>query len=123
MNATSAPIPPDVDEFALAGVTPAPSRIVDVPHVAESRAVFECRVTQIVALRTAAGPVTDTRVVFGEVVGVHIDRALLTDDGVYRTALAKPLLRAGGPSNYFTVDEQHRFEMHRPGPGAPPSSP
>lgn len=113
MNITSAVVPPDVDEFALAGLTPAPSRIVDVPHVAESRVVFECRTTQVVHLHTIAGKPTATRVVFGEVVGVHIDSALLAD-GIYQTALADPVLRAGGPVNYFTLDEENRFEMRRP---------
>ena len=106
MNATSETVPPEVDEFALAGLTPASSRIVDVPHVAESRVVFECRTTQVV-------PLQETRMVFGEVVGVHIDSALLVD-GIYQTALADPVLRAGGPVNYFTIDEDNRFEMRRP---------
>lgn len=118
MNATSAPVPPEVDEFALAGVAPARSRVVAVPHVAGSRTVFECRLTQVVALRTAAGGTTATRVVFGEVVGVHIDRSLLVD-GVYQTALADPVLRAGGPSAYFTLDERNRFDLDRPGAGPP----
>ena len=113
MNATSETVPPEVDEFALAGLTPASSRIVDVPHVAESRVVFECRTTQVVPLQTAEGNLTETRMVFGEVVGVHIDSALLVD-GIYQTALADPVLRAGGPVNYFTIDEDNRFEMRRP---------
>ncbi|MEV7652458.1 flavin reductase family protein [Kocuria marina] len=122
MNATSAPVPPEVDEFALAGLTPAPSRIIDVPHVAESRAVFECRTTQIIALATASGAPTTTRVVFGEVVGVHLDHGLLAD-GIYQTALADPVLRGGGPSTYFTLDDRFRFDMTRPGPDGHPSSP
>ncbi|HIY64858.1 MAG TPA: flavin reductase family protein [Candidatus Agrococcus pullicola] len=113
MNATSETVPPEVDEFALAGLTPASSRIVDVPHVAESRVVFECRTTQVVPLQTAEGNLTETLMVFGEVVGVHIDSALLVD-GIYQTALADPVLRAGGPVNYFTIDEDNRFEMRRP---------
>lgn len=121
MNATSAAEPADVDEFALAGLTPAASRVVGVPHVAESRTVFECRTTQVVTLRTAAGEPTATRVVFGEVVGVHLDRALLVD-GVYQTALADPVLRAGGPSAYYTLDESLRLDLHRPAPGGRPSA-
>lgn len=113
MNATSASVAPGVDEFAVSGLTPAPSRIVDVPHVAESRVVFECRTTQVVPLRAHNGDRTPTSVVFGEVVGVHIDRDLLVD-GVYQTALADPVLRAGGPSDYFTLAEEHRFQMRRP---------
>src|SRR5258708_2409706 len=39
MNRTSLPVPDDVDEFQLAGLTAAPSKHVDVPRVLESRAV------------------------------------------------------------------------------------
>lgn len=113
MNMTSVVVDREVNEFSLAGLTPAPSRIVTTPHVAEARVVFECRATQIVDLRSVEGTKTGTRMVFGEVVGVHIDRDLLKD-GIYQTALADPVLRAGGLSAYFTVDEHHRFDMYRP---------
>ncbi|MGO3362837.1 MAG: flavin reductase family protein [Corynebacterium sp.] len=113
MNATSASVAAEVDEFAVSGLTSAASRIVDVPHVAESRVVFECRTTQVVPLRTQTGHVMQTSVVFGEVVGVHIDRELLID-GIYQTALADPVLRGGGPSDYFTLAEENRFQMRRP---------
>ncbi|MEJ6550491.1 flavin reductase family protein [Corynebacterium sp. USCH3] len=113
MNSTSAAVPPDVDEFAVAGLTPGASRIVGAPHVAESPVVFECRTTQVVPLQTLTGTVTETRVVFGEVVGVHVARRLLVD-GIYQTALAKPVLRAGGPGDYFGLDPGHKFTMQRP---------
>ena len=59
MNQTCAAVAPTVDEFVLAGLTPAPSRIVSVPRVLESPVSFECRVTQIVQLQSADGtPVT-----------------------------------------------------------------
>lgn len=113
MNASSAEVPGEVDEFALAGLAPAPSRVVSAPHVAQARAVFECRTTQIVPLRTAAGKQTVTHVVFGEVVGVHIAKTLLRE-GIYQTAAGEPLLRGGGPATYFTIREEDRLEMHRP---------
>lgn len=113
MNATSAVVPPEVDEFDISGLTPAASRIIGVPHVAESPVVFECRTTQVVPLQTQTGHVTATSMVFGEVVGVHIDQSLLVD-GIYQTSLADPVLRAGGPSDYFTLAEENRFQMERP---------
>lgn len=115
MNTTSAAVPEGVDEFELAGLTPRPSRIVDVPHVAEARVVFECRTTQVVSLLDAAGRPTGTRMAFGEVVGMHIDDDLLVD-GVYQTARAEPVLRAGGPTAYFTIRAEDRFDMRRPDP-------
>jgi len=44
---------------------------------------------------------------------VHIARHLLVD-GVYDTAAAHPIMRAGGPADYFGIGEEHRFRMHRP---------
>ena len=41
MNATSAIVPPGVDEFDLASLTPAPSRLIGVPRVQESPVSFE----------------------------------------------------------------------------------
>jgi len=113
MNASSAMVAPGVDEFGLAGVTPRASRVISVPHVEESPVSFECRRTQIVALKTASGEALDTHVVFGEVVGVHIRRDLLCD-GVYDTVAGQPILRGGGPADYFTVTADGKFRMRRP---------
>ena len=113
MNQTSASVAPDVDEFALAGLTPVAGTIVDAPRVGESPVAFECRVTQIQRLRTKEGRDVDTWVTFGEVVAVHIDRDLLKD-GIYQTALAEPVLRAGGPGDYARVTADRMFFMRRP---------
>jgi flavin reductase (DIM6/NTAB) family NADH-FMN oxidoreductase RutF len=113
MNATSASVPPGVDEFALAGLTPQPSRLIGAPRVAESPVGFECRATQIVQLQTAAGAPVPTWLVLGEVVAVHIARRLLRD-GSYDTAAAEPVLRGGGPADYFAIDATARFRMTRP---------
>ncbi|GAB3192239.1 flavin reductase family protein [Nesterenkonia suensis] len=113
MNQTSAEVDAAVDEFDLAGLTPADSRVVSVPHVAEAPVVFECRRTQILPLTDASGQDTGAHMVFGEVLGVHIDDELL-DDGIYRTAAADPLLRGGGPADYFRIREDDLVQMHRP---------
>jgi flavin reductase (DIM6/NTAB) family NADH-FMN oxidoreductase RutF len=113
MNATCAAVPPDVDEFALAGLTPAASRLVDVPRVLEAPVSFECKLTQLVRLQDADGQPAPSWLVLGEVVGVHIARALLKD-GVYDTAHAGHILRGGGPADYFEVGPDQLFRMFRP---------
>lgn len=113
MNQTSANAAPEVDEFALAGLTPKASMVVPVPHVAESPVSFECRLSQCLQLSAADGSSIDTWLVLGEVVGVHIDKALLKD-GIFDTAAAEPALRAGGPADYFTISEALKFELYRP---------
>jgi flavin reductase (DIM6/NTAB) family NADH-FMN oxidoreductase RutF len=113
MNQTCAAVPPEVSEFELAGLTPAPSRVIAVPRVLQSPVSFECRRTQIVQLEGADGAQVPTWLVLGEVVAVHIDAALL-NNGVYDTAAAGHILRGGGPADYFTVGPEQLFRMYRP---------
>ena len=113
MNASCAAVPPEVNEFELAGLTPVPSRLIGAPRVAESPVSFECRVTQIIQLQGADGVAVETWLTFGEVVGIHIDPALLKQ-GVYDTAAAQPILRGGGPGDYFGIGPEQLFRMNRP---------
>jgi flavin reductase (DIM6/NTAB) family NADH-FMN oxidoreductase RutF len=113
MNSTCAAVPPDVDEFALAGLTPAPSRLIATPRVAESPVSFECKLTQLIQLQRENGETVPTWLVLGEVVGIHIANALLRD-GIYDTASAGHILRGGGPADYFTVGPEQLFQMFRP---------
>lgn len=113
MNRSCAMVGPEVDEFQLGGLTPEPSRVVGVPRVKETPVSFECRLSQVLRLTGADGKETDTWMVFGEVVGVHIDKSLLKD-GVYQTAAADPILRGGGPGDYFRISESGKFVMYRP---------
>ena len=113
MNQSCAAVPPEVDEFALAGLATAASNQVAVPRVAASPVSFECRMTQIVQLQGVDGSLIETWLVLGEVVGVHIARHLLKD-GVYDTAAAQPILRGGGPADYFEVSSDQLFRMFRP---------
>ncbi|HGH3370839.1 TPA: flavin reductase family protein [Kluyvera cryocrescens] len=113
MNESSASLPHGENEFIRAGLTAAPSRLVKAPRVAESPVNFECRLSQCIQLTGADGTAVDTWLVLGEVVGIHIAQSLL-ENGIYQTARAQPVLRAGGPSAYYTIDENHRFDLIRP---------
>ena len=113
MNQTCAPVPPDISEFGLAGLTPVDSRVITVPRVAESPVSFECRCTQIVQLQGVDGEKVPSWLVLGEVVAVHIAQELLKG-GVYDTASAEHILRGGGPADYFSVGPEQLFKMHRP---------
>ncbi|VFS16789.1 flavin reductase domain-containing FMN-binding protein [Enterobacter cancerogenus] len=63
--------------------------------------------------RGADGTPIDTWLVLGEVVGVHIAETLL-EEGIYQTAKAQPILRAGGPTAYYAISDTHRFDLVRP---------
>jgi flavin reductase (DIM6/NTAB) family NADH-FMN oxidoreductase RutF len=113
MNATSASVPHGVDEFALSGVTPLPSRRVQPARVAESPVNFECKVTDIVQLKDQHEAAVHAWLVLGEVVAVHILHSLLKD-GIFDTFAAGIILRAGGPSGYALITPDTRFDMVRP---------
>ena len=110
MNATSAPFPRGINEMERAGLAPAPSRLVKPPRVAASPCAFECKLIKIVALELADGTPVDGHVVFGQVVGVHIDDRFIVD-GLLDTAAMKPIARCGY-DQYAVVESV--FSMQRP---------
>ena len=109
VNLTSAPLPAEVDEMALAGLTPAPSKLVAPPRVGESPINMECKVLQFVDL-PSDDPKAGNTAVFGHVVGIHIDESVLTD-GLVDVAKLKPIARLGY-MDYAVVEEV--FQMRRP---------
>jgi len=113
MNATSASVPHEVDEFALGNLTKLKSELVKPPRVAESPVSFECKLSEIVRLKGADGVEVDAWLTIGEVVMVHIDKRLI-EDGVYQTAAARPIVRAGRRGDYFEIRPDAMFEMVRP---------
>lgn len=96
MNATSTPAPYGVDEFELAGLEKAPCIHVRPPRVKASPAAFECRVLQIVPIEPERPGDTASHVVFGRIVGAHIEDGFLDADGRFDTARARPMTRLGG---------------------------
>ena len=106
MNVTSGEYGPEVDEFALAGLTQAPSEIVSVPRVAESKVNLECKLTQIVSLDGA-----DYSIVIGQIVRWHIADGLLAPDGLIDIARLRPIARLAR-DEYVKFGEV--FAMPRP---------
>jgi len=113
MNMSCAPVAADVNEFELANLTAEPSRIVSVPRVKETPVAFECKVTQIIQLQRADKEVVPSWLILGEVVAIHIAKRLLKD-GIYDTAAGEPILRGGGPADYFQLSPESLFKMYRP---------
>ena len=111
MNQTSAAVARDVDEMVLAGLTPAPCRIVAAPRVAESPAALECKLLQIVHLHDLNGNPLEQYLALGQVVGVHIAHAYLKD-GLFDLVAAQPIMRAGYQADYVEVG--NAFKMARP---------
>lgn len=110
MNLSSAPVVHGVDEFALAGLTPAPSVMVKPPRVAESPAALECKVWKLVELPASKGQVQTA--IFGMVVGVYINDACLRD-GLVDLAAMQPIARLGY-MDYAVVNRDNIFSLNRP---------
>ena len=110
MNLTSAPLPRGINEMQHAGLEAAPSRLVKPPRVAAAPCALECKLIKIVAMETADGTPVDCHVVFGQVVGVHIDDRFIVD-GRLDTAAMKPIARCGY-DQYAVVESV--FSMQRP---------
>jgi flavin reductase (DIM6/NTAB) family NADH-FMN oxidoreductase RutF len=113
MNKTSAPFERGINEMERAGLAPAPSRLVKPPRVAASPCALECVLLQIVPMDDMNGRALDAHVVFGQVVGVHIDDQFVKD-GLLDTAAMKPIARCGY-HNYAVVESE--FRMTRPTKG------
>ncbi|MGH7725457.1 MAG: flavin reductase family protein [Candidatus Eiseniibacteriota bacterium] len=113
---------PDVDEFALTGLTPVPSVRVAAPRVAEAGYSLECRSHQVIPVGREPH---DTRLVIGEVVWFHLRDDLLepAEPGakaasgpgggapIVDPARLRPIARLG--KNLYTKLGE-RFAMDRP---------
>jgi flavin reductase (DIM6/NTAB) family NADH-FMN oxidoreductase RutF len=112
MNKTSGPYPRGVNEMQEAGLAAAPSVLVKPPRVAAAPCALECKWLQTVHLHDLDGQVSNRYVIFGQVVGVHIEDRFIKN-GLLDTAAMRPIARAGY-HDYFVATEDTRFTIDRP---------
>ena len=91
MVRTSVDYPPEVSEFAEAGLTPVPSTKVRPPRIGESAVSLECRLDRVLDVGTSG-------VCIGEVLAIHIRDDVLAADGTVDPWKLRPLARLGGTS-------------------------
>ena len=113
MNATSEGLPRGQSEFEFAGLATAPSALVRPPRVAASPAALECKVTQVVRVLDLAGKEAGGVVVYGQVIGFHLDERFVKN-GRFDLAAVQPIARCG--YDEYAVVEQV-FKMTRPSGG------
>ena len=106
---------PNVDEMAAAGLTPAPSRLIKAPRVAESPIHFECRHYDTIVLPDNVQG-TSNYVVIGRAVGIHIADEVITKEGRVDVARIRPLARLGY-NDYASVDQVFEIAAHADLPG------
>ena len=89
MNASSATVNKNIDEFARAKLEKTPCETIDCARVSGTPAALECKLTQILQLPGAAN-----FAVFGEVTGIHMRDDCLSD-GLFDITRFHPLARLG----------------------------
>ena len=110
LNTSSASVASDVDEFEISGLTKGTCKHVAVPRVAESPVALECLLTKVVSLESRDGTTASSQVVFGEVIGIHIDDSVIVE-GIVDLTQVRPLARLGY-HDYAIID--NIFAMPRP---------
>jgi flavin reductase (DIM6/NTAB) family NADH-FMN oxidoreductase RutF len=114
VNATSAVVPSDIDEAALAGLKMVPSTLVKPKRVAASPVQMECRLYSSIVV-PGRQPDHGHNLIIGRVIGVHIRDEVLKDGRIDITRI-RPLARMGY-LDYTSVQEI--FTMPPPdGPNA-----
>lgn len=107
MNLTSGEFESHINEFEKAGVTAAPSHMVQPPRVAESPISMECSLYQLIEFGQSPGA---GNLVMGEIKCMHIDDAVLKDGRLESDAL--DLVGRLGGSFYTTTRD--KFSLPRP---------
>ena len=106
MNATSGPWPREVDEFAHAEIARTECSEIACSRVVASPANLECKMTAIHKIEGEAN-----FVVMGEVVGVHLQDACITEKGLFDVLRFEPLTRLGY-RDYARITDL--FSLRRP---------
>jgi flavin reductase (DIM6/NTAB) family NADH-FMN oxidoreductase RutF len=106
---SSAAVPSDVDEMALARLERLPSIKIRPPRVAASPVHLECRTLRVIRLEEAS-PEEASVMVLGRVVGIHIRDDVIAEGRVVPARL-DPIARLGY-SQYARLGEV--FSMKRP---------
>ncbi len=94
-------------EFVFSGLTKRPATRVAPSLVAESPVNIECTLRQIVETGEEPG---SSSVIFGTIVAIHVDDAILTDEKVVDPHKLRTVGRLGGPY-YADVTEPYEVSV------------
>ena len=109
MSLASTEYPKGVNEFVKAGFTMAPSEAVRPPRVAEAPVQLECKVVNVIELGTQGGA---GNLVMAEVIRLHIDEQILSDQGQIHPEKIDLVSRMGG--NWYSRAKSGLFEVAKP---------
>lgn len=98
-----------INEFVKAGFTEAKSTKVKPPRVAESPVAFECKVNQVIETGEEGGA---GNLVICEVIHIHLNEAILDENGKIDPFKLDPIGRLGG--NWYSRSKKALFEVEKP---------
>lgn len=110
VSLASCDFPKEVNEFVKAGFTPEPATTIAPPMVKESKIKMECLVREVKSLGTEGGA---GNLVICEVMVMHIDDAILNEQGFIDQRKIHHIARLGGDW-YCKVDESNLFQVEKP---------
>lgn len=110
VSLASCEYPKEVDEFVKAGFTKQAATIVKPPMVKESKANLECKVLEVKSLGSEGGA---GNLILCEVLCMHIDDSLFTNDGKIDQTRIEHVARLGGDW-YCHVSPQNLFKVQKP---------
>ncbi len=110
MSLASSPFAPGVSEFDKAGFTPIASKTIRPKRVAESPIQFECKVIEVKELGNQGGA---GNLIFCEVMKIHINEAVLDENGSIDQHKIDLVSRMGG-NWYCRADQNSMFEITKP---------
>lgn len=109
MSLSSTEYPDGINEFEKAGLTMVKSDIIKPFRVAESPVQFECKINDVVALGDQGGA---GNLVICEVVKIHINEAVLDENGAIDQHKIDLVARCGG--NWYSRSNLGLFEVEKP---------
>jgi flavin reductase (DIM6/NTAB) family NADH-FMN oxidoreductase RutF len=110
MSLASCEFPKGTNEFIKAGFTEVPSQKVKPPRVGESKAVFECKVKQIIQMSEEGG---SPNLVICEVILAHFSEDILNEKGFIDQTKTDWVARMGGDW-YCRASGEAMFEVPKP---------
>ena len=111
VSLTSCEFPKDADEFLKSGFTKEKAIHVQPPMVKEAKVKLECKVNEIKPLGEEGGA---GNLVIAEVICMHIDESILTEDGkMIDQRKLHQIARLGGDW-YSVVNENNLFKVTKP---------
>lgn len=109
MSLSSTEYPDGVNEFLKSGLTMIKSDVVKPFRVAESPVQFECVVNEVIALGDQGGA---GNLIICEVVKIHINEAVLDENGAIDQYKVDLVARMGG--NWYSRANKGMFEVEKP---------